>query len=462
MVTRRHALAAAACLAASSASWASGCGSGGGENRADSAATAGSDGGATSPEASVDRPGADAMAGAGGGDALPGNADGRADGASGADAGDAFGGDAGETSTPPDCVTPATAAACAPTATPVCKLSLTGCMSATNVRSFAATAVTYEVNSPLWSDGANKARAFVLPAGGKIHVKDCSTAGNPDLGSCKAGPADTGKWVFPVGTVMVKSFIFDGKLVETRLFMHADAATAAAIANDSEWVGYSYAWNKEQTEATLVPNERTEVMFDTSQRVVDWHIPHRGDCMTCHNKAVNTLGPETPQMNRVVNGMNQIDRLAKLGLFDAPPTKPYQAALVEPYANAALGLVGPPAGQTTAAARSYLHANCGYCHRPDWNSLGFDLRSALSLKETGICNLAAQKPATGVDPATTKIFAPGGHASSALWIRIGEEVVPGQDPQASYRMPQIATYAVDHDAATLLAKWIDGTAACPQ
>ena len=74
----------------------------------------------------------------------------------------------------------------------------------------------YEVNSPLWSDSATKTRAFVLPAGGKIHVKNCTT--NPT--ECPQGAADDGKWVFPVGTVMIKNFMFDGKLVETRLFMH--------------------------------------------------------------------------------------------------------------------------------------------------------------------------------------------------------------------------------------------------
>ena len=51
-------------------------------------------------------------------------------------------------------------------------------------------------------------------------------------------------------------------------------------------------------------------------------------------------------------------------------------ALVEPYANAALGLAGPRAGATTdEEARSYLSANCGFCHRPDVNDQGFDLRA---------------------------------------------------------------------------------------
>jgi len=362
---------------------------------------------------------------------------------------------------PPTCLTPATAGTCAPTATPICKLSLTGCMDPTNVTQFVARAVPYQVNSPLWSDNAVKARAFVIPTGGKIHIKDCSSANTTDTCS---GPADTGKWVFPVNTVMIKNFMFDGKIVETRLFMHADAATAEEIDNGGDWVGYTYAWNEAQTEATIVPNQRVNEMFNTGTRTVSWNFPHRGDCTTCHSPGIDTLGLETDQLNRPVsttNQTNQLDVIAGMNLFDTAPSKPYAAALLEPYANAALGLVGPGTGNTEAAARSYLHANCGYCHRPDVNNLGFDLRFGVSLKDTGMCNLMAQKPATGVD-ANTKIFAPGSHLTSALWIRVQEPLVAGEDPQASYRMPQIASYVVDSNAANLLSTWIDGTTSCPQ
>jgi cytochrome c551/c552 len=418
-------------------------------------------------------PGAAGAPGAGGGGAAGGAAgslgSGGAAGASGgAPAGTAGGGgdrstDAGSGADATDaatatCVTPTTPGSCTPVATPICKLSLTGCMDPLHVTQFVSRAVPYEVNSPLWSDNAAKTRAFVLPVGGKIHVKDCTSATSTD--TCTAGAADTGKWVFPVNSVFIKNFLFDGKLVETRLFMHADAATAAQIDNGSEWVGYNYAWNEAQTEATLVPNQRVAEPFDTGMRTVTWHFPHWGDCMTCHSPGIDTLGPETDQLNRVVNGANQIDTFAAMNLFDVAPAKPYPAALLEPYANAALGLTGPPAGQTEAAARSYLHANCGYCHRPDVNDLGFDLRFGVSFKNTGMCNLMAQKPATGVT-AKTKIFAPGSHANSALWIRVQEQVVPGTDPQGSFRMPQIASYVVDTEAAALLATWIDATKSCP-
>ena len=87
--------------------------------------------------------------------------------------------DAGDAAPAPTCINPTTRQSCSPpvmTALPLCKLSQTGCMDPASPTHFAAGAVYYEVNSPLWSDDAAKARAFVLPDGGTIHVKDCMRA----------------------------------------------------------------------------------------------------------------------------------------------------------------------------------------------------------------------------------------------------------------------------------------------
>src|SRR5450432_1287433 len=140
---------------------------------------------------------------------------------------------------------------CSPPAdvfSPISTLSQTGCVDPADPRKPIASAVTYEVNSPLWSDSADKARAFVLPPGGKIHVRDCAA----NASDCPMGTQDDGRWDFPVGTVMIKIFMFDEKLVETRLFMHLNA---------DNWIGYSYEWDEAQTDATIVSADRVSVMF---------------------------------------------------------------------------------------------------------------------------------------------------------------------------------------------------------
>ena len=134
---------------------------------------------------------------------------------------------------------------------PITVLSQTGCVDPTDPRKPVSSAISYEVNSPLWSDSADKQRAFVLPPGMTIHVRDC--AANPS--ECPGGIADDGRWDFPVGAVMIKIFMFDTKLVETRLFMHVDA---------DNWVGYSYEWDESA--------DRRQDCLDRPRRR---HIRHR-------------------------------------------------------------------------------------------------------------------------------------------------------------------------------------------
>jgi hypothetical protein len=384
----------------------------------------------------------------------------------------------------PTCTTPSTPQDCSAlsmTTLPICKLSLTGCMDPNTPTQVTSKAIYYEVNSPLWSDSAAKTRAFVLPAGGKIHVKDCApNAGDAALSECVApngianGVADTGKWILPVGTVMIKSFMFDGKLVETRLLMRVDDATAQlfelayGFPPGTEWVGVNYQWNEAQTEAVVLPSyPRTTAMFNTGLRTVAWTFPDATDCVACHTASVGTLGPETAQMNRTVKNANQIDTFVGMGLFDdTAPTKPYANPTVEPYANTALGLTGPPAGATLdQEARSYLSANCGFCHRPDVNYQGFDLRYSLSLHDTGLCGLQMQNgypnPDGGVAISSYLDFAPGNHANSALWVRMITPAATSASQGDTGRMPTLASYVIDSQGAQLVAQWIDSIKTCP-
>lgn len=394
---------------------AAGCGSGS-HAKSDAAATT---------DTGSDKPADGDGAGAGGHDA--GTADTRTDAT--------IGNDANGSST-----------ACRPPADvdqPLSLLSQTGCMSATNPTAFASIVVPYVVNSPLWSDGADKARGMRLPPGGKIHVKRCTGASAECLDA-----ADDGKWVFPVGTVLVKSFMFNGKLVETRLFTNHDAGN---------WVGYSYAWDTAQTEATIVPDQRTEVMFDTGQPTkVDWHYPSRLDCMTCHTPSGgDSLGPSTAQMNRTNAGasQNQLDVLAAMNLFDAPIPTPYKAALPTPY-DSSVGSQTSGA-TTTQLARSYLQANCAFCHRPDDpNFPSMDLRYDVAFADMGLCNVVPMKGDQGV--ANSLLLAPGQPANSVLWLRM--DATPDNG-----RMPKVASYVIDENAVDRVGSWITGIAAssCP-
>ena len=374
--------------------------------------------------------GAGAASGSGGTGLTAGSSGANSAGSGGTAASSGNAGSGGQAA-PGECTPPADINA------PLEKLSATGCMSPTDVTKFAARVIPYEVNSPLWSDNADKQRGFVMPAGKTIHIKDCAANSAECLDS-----ADTGKWVFPVGTVLLKNFLFNHKLVETRLFVRHDEQT---------WVGYSYQWDVAQTEATVVPDERRQIMVDSGSGMVPWTYPNRSDCMKCHNAAGgSSLGPETRQLNMMVGGSNQIDAIKGKNLFDTPPSAPYQAALVTPFSTA-------PSDDAALdkQARSYMHANCAYCHRPDNLDLGavnVDLRLDRSLKQTNLCNADPVKGDQGVP--TAKLLTPGTPAQSIAWLRVNA-------PPNEGRMPQIGTSVVHTAGVKLIGDWITSIKSCP-
>ena len=463
-------------------------GGGGSTGGAGSGSTAGTGGG-----------GSGSSAGAGGASGMAGaqqNDGGAGSGGGGGSGGLAGGGTAGTFACPtlpvPGTCTPPVDIRC-----PYPKLSQTGCIDATPFSDskvpikMASVVVPYEVNSPLWSDGAYKTRGMRLPSGGKIHVKDC--VNNPmeccvldptTLMGCLP-PADDGKWVFPTGTVMVKNFMFPDtsrssgyKLVETRLFVHL-AQAQEFQGMSTEWIGYSYQWDDAQTDATIIgtlavgsdvgvsATFQVKPTMGAAAQPLTWYYPSRTDCVTCHTAITPTttpvggftLGPETRQMNRVATGdtMNQIDKFAALGMFETAPAQPYLAALVAPYPGQA---GSPPVGATLdQRARSYLHANCAFCHRPDGTWSGFDVRFDVPLKSTNICN--APPGAKGSDtmfPGAT-LLTPGQPMDSVIWLRMHAQA--GNAMNATGRMPAIASFVVDTQATDLISQWIDTINTCP-
>jgi hypothetical protein len=439
--------------------------------------------------------GTDGGAGSGGASGAGGLKDG------GSDAGGSGGGGAGGTgggpfacpavTAPGNCTPPADIRCPAPTVT------LTGCLAPNPLSDtkipvkMASVVVPYEVNSPLWSDGALKTRGMRLPTGGKIHVKDCAKnpdeckVADPNTGNCCAPTADDGKWVFPAGTVMVKNFMFPDtsrpsgyKVVETRLFIRLDRVQELEGVK-TEWIGYGYQWNDAQTDAniigTLAEGSDTNVSAQfhvtptagAAAQAITWNYPSRLDCITCHTAITPstmptsgyTIGPETVQMNRVVMGdtMNQIDKLAGLGLFETAPSKPYKAALVAPYP----GQSGSPAASATLEqkARSYLHANCSFCHRPDGKWSGFDIRYDVPFANTNLLCGTPGKGDLGVPGA--QLLMPKTPKSSVVYLRMQ---APKTDPMsgATGRMPQIGSAVVDTQGTDLISQWITSiTAACP-
>jgi uncharacterized repeat protein (TIGR03806 family) len=309
-------------------------------------------------------------------------------------------------------------AACKPPArytAPAQTLAATGCVDAQDPSKPAMGLIPYAVASPLWSDGAGKERYLALPAGTKIHL------------------GQDGHFDFPVGTVLMKNFLFAQKIFETRLFMRF---------SETRWVGYSYAWNAAHTDAALVAQDgqHQEVTNDAGGKQ-GWAFPSQNDCLLCHNDAAGfSLGLEARQFDP-----QQLARFDALGVFDAP--LPSSVASRAPLPDPA-----DPAVSLEQRARSYLHANCAICHRPGGKFPGLDLRFDTPLLAMGICGTESTKGSASATGAAQRLI-PGHPEQSTMYTRMATT-----DPDI--RMPQVATSIVDPIGTPLIEAWIKSIGAC--
>jgi hypothetical protein len=312
-------------------------------------------------------------------------------------------------------------------------LSQTGCVDPTDPTKAAATLVPYDVNSPLWSDGASKERYISLPPGSKIHVKDCTAEPATCASVDDGGTAeDEGHWDLPVGAVVMKVFLIDGARIETRLLMHV---------SDAVWRGYAFEWNDAGTDATLLDDKKDKTVGSQS-----WHYPSRSECLACHTDgAGRSLGPTTPQLNRDYDypdgTMNVIDKFEALGVFDRSPTR--IAAYPSPTAD----------GPVEARARSYLQANCSLCHRPGATVSDVDLRFVASFADTQLCNqpITAMQDDSNLPPMR---LVPGDPTDSSLSFRMHSTI-------SGYRMPKLSSSVVDTAGTALIDQWITSITTCP-
>jgi uncharacterized repeat protein (TIGR03806 family) len=298
-------------------------------------------------------------------------------------------------------------------------LSQTGCVNPQNASQPASGLVPYEPAAPFWSDNATKERWLAIPNGTSI------------------GRGPDGDFTFPNGTVLVKHFRLNTQLVETRLFMRHP---------DGDWAGYTYEWNAQRTDATLVQGGKT-VPIGTQ----NWIFPSGNDCSTCHTSAAGfSLGLEAAQLNRdflyasTGRTANQLRTLDTIAMFTTPLGDPaLQPRMLDPFTTSA---------PLAESARAYLHTNCANCHRdggPTPSSM--DLRYSTLLSSTNACGVSPQSGDLGIG-ASARIIAPGSAASSVLVARMDRRDANG--------MPPLASNIVDAAGVALIQQWINSLTTC--
>lgn len=293
----------------------------------------------------------------------------------------------------------------------------------------------YEPITPLFTDYAHKARYVWMPD------------------SVQATVDAEGRVVFPDHTVLIKTFYYPADfrqpdqnrdLVETRLLMKRDA----------KWDAYTYVWNATDTEAELnLVGGFKEVNWSDEQglaRTVEYAIPNKNQCKSCHNqnKVLLPIGPKVRNLNRTYTyadgtSDNQIERWQATGKLAAGGW----AAQFAPLADWA----DPASGTVAERALAYLEVNCGHCHHPEGPAhttglyLGTDFLSRPA--QLGICKspVAAGKGSGGRQFS----IQPGQPDRSILVYRM-----EANDP--GVMMPEIGRAVAHEEGVALVREWIEG------
>ena len=261
-----------------------------------------------------------------------------------------------------------------------------------------ADALRYDAISPLWSDGAVKSRFLVLPPGEAIAWRDDDAL---DV---------------PVGTYAVKTFARRGTRLESRVIRRTAAGFDAA----------TYRWRADRSDADRV-DARTDVVAGGGA----WTFPSPQDCRGCHTTAAGFLLGVT---GRQLPAGTVARWRRSVRLTGAPPPR----TVPRNVPRSASGAIG-------ARVRSYLDANCSFCHRPDDpTNASLDLRATTPLTDTGALDAAPQHGDLGI--ADARIVAAGDPSRSTLLARmrtLGEG-----------RMPALGTSVEDRKAVRLIERWI--------
>jgi uncharacterized repeat protein (TIGR03806 family) len=303
--------------------------------------------------------------------------------------------------------------------------------------------IPYELNTPLFSDYAEKYRTIWMPPGQAATYKEAEA------------------FDFPMGTIISKTFMYPTngrvpskgdrrtagnkdrhfRLVETRLLVHAEQG----------WVALPYVWNEEGTDATLevVGSSRALEATHTSGEPLSIHymIPNVNQCQGCHqrSKALTPIGLQARHLNRDYpydeGPENQLTKLTRVGYLKGAP---------EPGAAPRNAVWNDPAtGTLEERARAYLDANCAHCHGRRGPAASSGLYLSMQEKEPHTLGRCKAPVAAGRGAGKDLPFdiVPGKPERSILVYRMGST-----DP--GVMMPELGRSTTHDEGVALIREWI--------
>lgn len=326
--------------------------------------------------------------------------------------------------------------------TPPTHISETGFFTNLATMAAASGAIPYDVNTPLWSDGAAKYRWAAVPNDGAPYGANEQAGFNPN-----------GAWTFPPGTVFVKHFELSTNENYPTQMRRLETRFLVCDTNGGVY-GLTYKWRPDNTEADLLTNSLIEdivIATASGARTQSWSYPSRQDCLSCHNSNVRfILGPKTAQLNGNYTypgtGVtdNQLRTWNHLGLLNPPVN---EAALTNLPAMANLANTN---ASLELRVRSYLDANCAHCHSPNGVQAYFDARFETPLTNQAIINgiVNDNEEITGA-----KVIVPTNIFKSIMRFRMATTGIA--------KMPPLGRSVTDSNAIAVLDAWINSLPPTP-
>jgi len=288
------------------------------------------------------------------------------------------------------------------------RLSETGLFK--NVRTQEASAGVYDftIHTPIWQDGYESHYWVAMPGTTGLSSTAEDRRGSPFI-----------NYIQPKDMVLAKTIHRDGHKVETQILHY-----------DGYWKGYSYRWNKAQTDATLVVKEGVETTIDGKP----YRFPGRDECIRCHGSNFNRPLAFFPgQMNRD----GQLAKFRSLGIIDD--------VFVEMAKNQPLANPYDEDAPLELRARSWLHINCSHCHKVSGGSgLTNRMNAAVSTDKMGLIHAPPQKGEFGIDHPS--LIEPGNPYRSPLYYRIATK--------GAGHMPMFGAKTIDEEGVKLVHDWI--------
>lgn len=289
----------------------------------------------------------------------------------------------------------------------------------------------YDLNTPLFSDYAEKLRFVRLPEGTTVPYNEKEV------------------FDFPLGTHIVKTFFYyrdarkpekGRRLIETRVLSH----------EKDGWQALAYVWNEDQSEAYLeVAGEDIAISFVHSngkKKKFTYTVPNTNQCKGCHsfNGAMRPIGPSARQLHGdfayADGSAHQLDRWQVKGLLTGLPADHSAIPRIARWDD--------PSESLDSRARAWLDINCAHCHRAEGpaSTSGF----FLDIHQTDPNVLGVMKVPVAAGRGAGELdydIEPGKPNKSILYYRI-----VSQDP--GIMMPELGRALVHEEGVALIREWI--------